>query len=62
MKNWTKKTMVKEDERLNKVKIAKKRKKKKEKKQRLLMTWREKSFVKFILKLPLLYNSIDRYV
>ena len=59
MKNWTKKTMVKEDERLNKVKIAKKKKKKK---KRLLMTWHEKSFVKFILKLPLLYNSIDRYV
>ena len=56
MKNWTKKTMVKEDERLNKLKIAKKKKK------RLLMTWHEKSFVKFILKLPLLYNSIDRYV
>ena len=26
------------------------------------MTWHKKSFVKFILKLPLLYNSIDRYV
>ena len=28
MKNWTKKTNVKEDEMLNKVKIAKKKKKK----------------------------------
>ena len=26
------------------------------------MTWHKKSFVTFILKLPLLYNSIDRYV
>ena len=26
------------------------------------MTWHKKSFVKFILKLPLVYNSIDRYV
>ena len=26
------------------------------------MTWHKNSFVKFILKLPLLYNSIDRYV
>ena len=49
--------MVEEDERLNKVKIEKIKNKK-----RLLMTWHKKSFVKFILKLPLLYNSIDRYV
>ena len=26
------------------------------------MTWHKMSFVKFILKLPFLYNSIDRYV
>ena len=26
------------------------------------MSWHKKSFVKFILKFPLLYNSIDRYV
>ena len=26
------------------------------------MTWYKKSFVNFFLKLPLLYNSIDRYV
>ena len=48
--------MVEEDARLNKVKTKKKNKK------RLLMTWHKKSFVKFISKFPLLYNSIDRYV
>ena len=26
------------------------------------MTWHKKSSVKFILKFPLLYNSIDKYV
>ena len=26
------------------------------------MAWHKKSFVKFISKFPLLYNSIDRYV
>ena len=55
MKNWTKKTMVEKDERLNKVKIAKNLK-------RLLRHDTKRAFVKFILKLPLLYNSIDRYV
>ena len=42
---------------LNKVKIAKKKKK-----EMMLMRWHKKSFVKFIAKLPLLYNIIDRYV
>ena len=49
--------MVEKDERLNKVKFAKKNNNK-----RQLMTWHKKSVVKFILKLPLLYDSIDRYV
>ena len=44
-----KKTMVEEDERLNK------------EKKKALMTWHKKSFVKLILKLPLLYNSKDRH-
>ena len=26
------------------------------------MAWQKKNFVKFILKLPLLYNCINRYV
>ena len=34
MQDWTKKTMVQEDEKLNKVRIAYKKKKKKEKKKR----------------------------
>ena len=39
--------MVEEDERLNKVQIAKKKKKKK----KMLMMWCKKKFVKFIAKL-----------
>ena len=43
--------MIKEDERVNKVKIEKK----KMKKETMLMMWLKRSFVKFIAKLPLLY-------
>ena len=47
--------MIKEDERVNKVKIEKKKIEKKMKKETMLMMWHKRSFVKFIAKLPLLY-------
>ena len=62
MKHWTKKTMVEEDERLNKIKNAKKKKKKKKEEEEeeeeeeegsMLMMWCKKSFVNFIEKLPI---------
>ena len=47
MKDWTKKTTDDKDERLNKIKNAKKKKK------IMLMIWCKKSFVNFIEKLPI---------
>ena len=57
MKEWTKNTIVEEDEKLNKVKIAKSKKKKKKErdKERMLKLWCKKSFVNFITKILLLY-------
>ena len=51
MKDWTKKTMVEEDENLNKVRIAKKKKKKKKDAKDVV----HKELYKIYYKTPLLY-------
>ena len=53
MKDWTKKTMVEEDENLNKVRIAKKKGKKEKKKDAKDVVHKE--LYKICYKTPLLY-------
>ena len=57
IEDWIKKTTAKEDERFNKVKIAHIHKKEKKKRKRKTRDANDivRSFVKFIVQLPLLY-------
>ena len=58
MKNWTKKTIVKEGERLNKEKITKTKKKKK----RMLMMWHKKSIYICVCVYMYMYIYVRMYV
>ena len=55
MKYWTKKTIIEEDEKLNKVRIANKNKKKRKKKRKVAEDVVHKELYKIYCKTPLLY-------